>query len=66
MDAIPETQLAAELARALRELLTNGEEIHIDGLGSFKTTHRLSWVDKNERGDYVLLPPRDTVIFTAQ
>ena len=53
------------LARVVREALTRGEAVHVPGLGTFRIHREDSTACENDRGEMVMAPPRDVVLFEA-
>jgi len=47
----------------VRDQLTNGDSLHVPGLGTFSVEHRASEMKESEDGPDRMLPPRDVVRF---
>jgi nucleoid DNA-binding protein len=51
---------------ALRGLVTEGKSVAISGFGTFKPLHQKQYEAENEKGEKVLMPPKDTVEFIPE
>lgn len=52
------------VAAVIRERVVRGDEVVLKGVGSFRKEHRNQYQKQFEDGRVVLMPPRDTIIFT--
>lgn len=59
-------QVAAALAGIIGEVLRKGQDVRVPGLGTFRTHHQVSQVERRADGEIVMKPPRDVVAFAAE
>lgn len=65
MSSISKTEITRALAEVVREMLIEGEEVHISGLGTFRLHHQISKIDEQPDGVIVMKPPKDVIAFSA-
>lgn len=58
--------VAAALAEIIRDLLAQGEPVHVPGLGTFQVEHLPSQLEEKPDGEFIIKPPRDTVAFSPE
>ena len=63
MSDVLKDQIATILPEVVIELLADGEEVHIPGLGTFRLQHEESEMEKKSEGRVLMKPPRDTIMF---
>lgn len=66
MQSPPRDQVEAALADLIREALSRGESVHVDGFGTFSTRHRSSTMSRNEDGTLKMRPPGSEIVFTLE
>ncbi len=65
-DTFPDDEVARALAGAVRAALARGEEAAVPGLGTFRTEHRASRIERRNDGTLAVHPPRRTVTFDPE
>lgn len=66
MPVISRDQVVAALAKAFRAALTEGHDVELPGLGSFRVEHRGSRLTEDDNGSTVLTPPEATIVFEPE
>lgn len=53
-------------SEVVREEIVRKNEVRIDGMGSFQFEHQKQFQKQFENGRVVMMPPKDTITFTAE
>lgn len=66
MQSPPRDQVEAALAEVVKDALSRGESVRIDGLGTFSSHHRSSTMSRTEKGSFKMRPPGTEIVFTPE
>lgn len=64
MTTLPRDQVETVLAELIKEALERRESAHVPGLGTFTVRHKNSTLQRTEKGNMVLMPPTDEIVFS--
>ncbi len=66
MAKITRDQAVSALVTVVREVLENGDDAHVPGLGTFRVNYQPSMTEELPTGEVVMRPPRNQVVFTQE
>lgn len=66
MPDVTSEALTRALVDHLREVLVDGEDVFVPGLGTFHVHHEMSRVREHPDGRIEMQPPRDVVAFAPE
>jgi len=59
-------QFLGALSAIIREQVSNKNEVHIEGIGSFYIEHEKQFQKKFDNGQVVMMPPKDSIRFSSE
>lgn len=66
MESPTSTEIEKALATVVRRQLVRGKTVELPSLGTLEVQHEKSALEETPRGETVLHPPKDQVVFTSE